>query len=68
MTNQNSTVQEILSATDLFVANNTFANGSTHLAADIFPIDMQFNSGHVVSISMYALLCILSGGGGIFKC
>lgn len=47
----------------LVAKGDIFANSSNYSSSLILPIDMRFNSGHIISISMYTLLCILSAGG-----
>lgn len=43
--------------------NVTSENSSVHFEEESIPIDMQFNAGHVVSISVYAVLFVLSSAG-----
>lgn len=70
MTEQNITSLGVVFQTDLFFASKTLANDSdsTDLLPFILLIDMQFNGGHVVTISMYALLCILPAIGITVTC
>lgn len=56
---------EFLNSFPIFLVakGDIFANNSNYSSSLILPIDMRFNSGHIISISMYTLLCILSAGG-----
>lgn len=65
MSSLNETVNSSLSY--LVEIDDILANNSNDSSSLLLPIDMRFNSGHIVSISMYTLLCLLSAGGMWFE-
>ncbi len=44
-------------------SSRRFTNSSKYIKLPTLPIDMQFNAGHIISISVYTTLCVLSAIG-----